>query len=199
MFTGLVIAVGTVRSVRRTARGQRLTIAAPLRGLVVGESIAVSGVCLTVVAKGRGTFDVETIATTRGRTLTGEWRAGTALNLERALRLGDRLGGHLVSGHVDGVGTLAAAEKRDDALLLDIAVPPDVAAVTVPRGSIAVDGVSLTVNDIPRPGMVQVAIIAHTRDATTLGRLGVGDRVHLEADQIGKLVRQLLQPYLEKR
>jgi len=195
MFTGLVTAIGRITSARKTPRGRRLTIAAPYRGLMIGESIAVSGACLTVVGKALGSFEVEAVGTTRGRTVIGGWRRGTEVNLERALRLGDRLGGHLVSGHVDGVGTVAARRELGDTLLLDIRVPADVAAVTVPRGSIAVDGVSLTVNAIPRRGVVQVALVPHTRAATTLGRVRVGERVHLEADQVGKLVRQLIEPH----
>lgn len=195
MFTGIVTAIGTVRGVRRTARGLRLTIAAPYPGLVIGESIAVDGACLTVVARARGTFVVEAIATTRGRTKVGDYARGSRVNLERALALGERLGGHLVAGHVDGVGRVARRHEQGDALLLDLEVPAAVRALCVPHGSLTVDGVSLTVNALPRGGRVQVALIAHTRDATTLGGAGKGDRVHLEADLIGKFVRQLVQPY----
>jgi len=195
MFTGIVSAVGTVRSVRRTARGLRLTIAAPYRGLAIGESIAVDGACLTVVAKARGRFAVEAIATTRGRTKVAGYASGTRVNLERALALGDRLGGHLVAGHVDGVGRVARRSEDGDALLLDLEVPAAVRGLCVAHGSITVDGVSLTVNALPRGGRVQVALIAQTRNATTLGGARPGDRVHLEADLIGKFVRQLVQPY----
>jgi len=199
MFTGLVTAVGTVRAVKDTARGRRLTIAAPYRGLAIGESIAVSGACLTVVRKARGAFDVEAIGPTRERTTIGDWQKGTRVNLERALKLRDRLGGHLVSGHVDGVGTVKARELRGDTLLLDIALPPDVAQASVPRGSLAVDGVSLTISELPRADVAQVAIIAHTREVTTLDALQVGDRVHLEADPVGRMVQHMLRPYMEKR
>lgn len=199
MFTGLVTAIGTVRAAKKTSRGRRLTISAPYRKLEIGESIAVSGACLTVMASGKGSFDVEAIGPTRGRTTIGDWEQGTHVNLERAVRAGDRLGGHLVSGHVDGVGTVLRREETGDSLLLDIKVPKDIAAVTVPRGSIAVDGVSLTVNAMPKRDIVQVALIPHTRQVTTLGRVAKGARVHLEADQVGKLVRQLLKPYMERR
>ena len=195
MFTGIVTAVGTVRRVRRTARGLRLTIAAPYRGLAVGESIAIDGACLTVVARGQGSFVVEAIATTRGRTKVARYAAGTRVNLERALALGERLGGHLVAGHVDGVGRVVRRVEQGDALLLDLEVPAEVRALCVAHGSITVDGVSLTVNALPRGGRVQVALIGHTREVTTLGGVPVGDRVHLEADLIGKFVRQLVQPY----
>ena len=195
MFTGIVTAIGTVRSVRRTRRGSRIVIAAPYRALAIGESIAIDGACLTVVAKGRGSFAVEAIATTRGRTKVDGYAAGTRVNLERALALGERLGGHLVAGHVDGVGRVARRSEQGDALLLDLDVPAAVRALCVPHGSITVDGVSLTVNALPGGRRVQVALIAHTRDATTLGGARPGDRVHLEADLIGKFVRQLVQPY----
>jgi len=196
MFTGLVTAIGTVRSARRTARALRLVIAAPYRGLAPGESIAVDGVCLTVVGRGKGTFTVEAIVTTRGRTRVADYRAGTKVNLERALRAGDRLGGHLVAGHVDGVGRIVKRRERGDALLLDIEAPPEIRALCVPHGSIAVDGVSMTINAMaPRGRTIQIAVIPATRTATTLGGAAVGDRVHLEADLIGKFVRQLVQPY----
>jgi len=199
MFTGIVTAVGTIRRVKRTERGLRFTIAAPYRGLATGESIAVDGACLTVVAKGRGTFSVEAITTTRGRTRVDRYAAGTRVNLERAMTLKDRLGGHLVAGHVDGVGRVVRRGEQGDALLLDLEVPAAVRALCVPHGSITVDGVSLTVNALPRGGRVQVALIAHTREATTLGGARPGDRVHLEADLIGKFVRQLVKPYRAAR
>ncbi len=199
MFTGLVTAVGTVRAVRRTGKGLRLTIAAPYRGLAVGESVAVDGVCLTVTARRRGAFDVEAVVSTRGRTTIGDWTVGRRVNLERALRVGDRLGGHLVSGHVDGVGTVMRREERGDAVLLDIRVPAAVAKLTVLHGSITVDGVSLTVNALPRRGVVQVALIPHTLGVTTLVGARRGARVHLEADQVAKFVQRLVTPYRAAR
>lgn len=196
MFTGIVTAIGTIGRVTRTARGLRLTIRAPYRGVTVGESIAVDGACLTAVSKGKGFFTVEAIATTRGRTRIGDYAAGTRVNLERALRVADRLGGHIVAGHVDGVGKVVGRVARGDTLLLDLAVPAEVYALCVPHGSLAVDGVSLTINALPaRARTVQVALIGHTRTATTLGAAGVGDRVHLEADLVGKFVMRLQQPY----
>ena len=195
MFTGIVTAVGTVRRVRRTARGLAISIQAAWRDLAIGESIAVNGACLTVARKDRGSFTVEAIGTTRARTTLGDLHAGTTVNLERALAAGDRLGGHLVSGHVDGVGTIAARRESGDELLLDIAVPPEVYALCVPRGSITVNGVSLTIAGLrngARRGTVRVALIPHTRDTTTLGAAAVGDRVHLESDLIGKYVQHLM-------
>jgi riboflavin synthase len=199
MFSGLVSAIGTVKAVRTTARGLSVTIRAPYRGLAVGESIAVDGACLTVVARGKGAFTVEAIGTTRGRTRVGDYRAGTRVNLERALRASDRLGGHLVSGHVDAVGRIVGRKEAGDALLLDIRVPAEVGALCVPHGSITVDGVSLTINARKGRGVVQVALIPHTRSATTLGAAGLGARVHLEADLVGKFVRQLVQPHRATR
>jgi riboflavin synthase len=192
MFSGLVSAIGEVRSVRRTARGLAVTIGAPYKGLAVGESVAVDGACLTVVARRKGAFTVEAIGTTRGRTRIGEYRPGSTVNLERALRVNDRLGGHLVSGHVDGVGRVLRRKEAGDALLLDIRVPAAVFALCVPHGSITVDGVSLTINALPKRGVVQVALIPHTRRATTLGAVRPLARVHLEADLVGKFVRQLM-------
>jgi riboflavin synthase len=194
VFTGIVTAVGTVR--RRTADragGVDLTIAAPWRGVALGESIAVDGACLTVAARGRGWFRVHPIATTLRRTLLGTLATGDRVNLERALKAGDRLGGHLVQGHVDGVARVARTATEGDAWLVDLAVPAAVARVSVPLGSITVDGVSLTVNAIPRAGIIQISLIPYTRDHTTLGALRRGDRVHVEGDLIGKYVRELVE------
>jgi riboflavin synthase len=192
MFTGIVSAVGTVRSAKRTAEGLTLAIATPWRRIARGESVAIDGVCLTVERARAGVLGVHAIATTLERTLLGEYQRGRRVNLERALRAGDRLGGHLVQGHVDGTGTITGRRQQADAWLLDIAVPREVAAVTVPLGSIAVDGVSLTVNAVPAPGTVRVALIPYTFEHTTLGARQAGDRVHLEADTIGKYVAALL-------
>ena len=199
MFTGIVTAMGTVRSTRRTARALAITIAAPYRGLRIGDSIAVDGACLTVVRLGKGTFTVEAVVTTRGRTNFGAYRTGRAVNLERALKVSDRLGGHLVSGHVDGVGEVVRREVLEDAVLLDIRVPKLVEELSVPHGSICVDGCSMTVNAIPRRGVIQLSVIPHTLEVTTLGRARAGTRVHLEGDLIGKFVQQLVAPHRAAR
>ena len=136
-------------------------------------------------------FTVHAVATTLGRTLIGEWQRARAVNLERALRAGDRLGGHFVQGHVDGVGTVERVAEAGDAFLLDIRVPREVEETTVLHGAITIDGVSLTVNALPRAGVVQVSLVPFTREHTTLGRLQQGERVHVEADVLGKYVRQL--------
>jgi riboflavin synthase len=193
MFTGIVTAVGTVLRRSATDAGLELSIAAPYPDLAVGESVAVDGACLTVQSHAPGEFTVHIIRTSLDRTQFETYDVGRSLNLERALQLGDRLGGHLVQGHVDGLGTVVAVAQRDDARLVDIRMPAEVAGVTVPLGSLTVDGVSLTVNALPAPGVVQVSLIPFTLQHTTLGERRAGDRVHLEADTIGKYVAELLR------
>jgi len=192
MFTGIVTAVGRVRAVRTGADGLTLEVAARYRGLRKGESIAIDGACLTVERTGTGWFGAHVIQTTLDRTLFASYTRGRRVNLERALRAGDRLGGHLVQGHVDGIATVSGLAKRGDAWLLDLAVPESVAGISIPLGSITVDGVSLTVNAMPRPGVIQVSLIPFTFQHTTLGERGPGDRVHVEGDTIGKYVASLL-------
>ena len=193
MFTGIVTGVGTVRVVEQTADGLELTIASPYADLTLGESIAVDGACLTVQANNSPNFTSHVIRTSLDRTRFGEYAPGRRVNLERALQVGDRLGGHLVQGHVDGVGTVEQVMDREDARLLDLRVPEAVDRVSIPLGSITVDGVSLTVNAKPEPGVIQISLIPFTLQHTTLGERRVGDRVHLEADTIGKYVQALLQ------
>ena len=188
MFTGLVTAVGSIQSARAADGGRTLVIRAPWRGVSLGESVAVDGACLTVARRLKGAFAVHVVATTLERTAFGGYRAGRRVNLERALRAGDRLGGHLVQGHVDGVGRIRRIAREADALLLDIGVPPSVAEASIPLGSITVDGVSLTVNALKGRGVVQVSLIPFTLQHTTLGDRRVGDQVHLEGDAIGKYV-----------
>jgi riboflavin synthase len=152
----------------------------------------VDGACLTIQATNSGGFTSHIIRTSLDRTRFGDYAAGQRVNLERALQVGDRLGGHLVQGHVDGVGTVERMADRDDARLLDLRVPQEVARVSIPLGSITVDGVSLTVNAKPEPGIIQISLIPFTLQHTTLGERRVGDRLHLEADTIGKYVAALL-------
>ena len=193
MFTGIITAVGEVTDRAQRDGGLELTVAAPWSDLVLGESVAVDGACLTVQAIGRGSFTCHIIQTSLERTSFGTYEVGRRVNLERALQAGDRLGGHLVQGHVDGVGTVERVGEYGDARLLDLRVPPDVIRVSVPLGSITVDGVSLTVNAIPSAGVIQVSLIPFTLQHTTLGERRAGDRVHLEADTIGKYVAELLR------
>lgn len=201
MFTGLIDDVGTIERVETTAAGRTFTVRSRYRDLADGESIAVNGACLTVIEHGgeEAWFKVAAVRTTLERTAMGDWVSSRRVNLERALRASDRLGGHIVQGHVDGVGRVASTAWRDDALLVDIVVPPELFALLVPLGSVAVDGVSLTVNALPAEDTLQVSLIEFTRKATTLGDTQVGARVHLEADVIAKYVHRLAAPYLTER
>jgi riboflavin synthase len=199
MFTGLVDDVGVVERVERTEVGRTLRVGSRYSGLTAGESIAVNGACLTVRDSGPGWFTVAAVVTTLDRTTIGEWQVGRRVNLERAMRLGDRLGGHLVQGHVDDVAVVEEVRRRDDAQLVDLRLPAELEALMVPHGSVAVDGVSLTVNALPAPGILQLSLIEFTWTHTTLGRLRAGDRVHVEADMVGKYVRQLVAPYAVAR
>jgi riboflavin synthase len=194
MFTGIITAVGTVARVTRDANGLELTVAAPYPDLELGESIAVDGACLTVQSLGVNAFTVHVVATSIDRTNFSGYADGRRVNLERALRLGDRLGGHLVQGHVDDVGTVVGTARRDDAWLTDIRVPEAIARLAIPLGSIAVDGVSLTVNARPARDVVQISLVPFTLQQTTLGERRAGDQVHLEGDMLGKYVAALLEP-----
>jgi riboflavin synthase len=196
MFTGLVDSIGTIERVEETGAGREFVIRCGYEGLADGESVAVDGACLTVLRHAPGRFAVAAVVTTLGRTTLGGWQAGRRVNLERALRAGDRLGGHLVQGHVDAVGEVVRVEQAGDARLIDVRVPAEVAELLVPHGSIAVDGVSLTVNAIPAPDLVGLSIIDYTLHHTTLGDRRPGDGVHVEGDVIGKYVRRLVAPYL---
>jgi riboflavin synthase len=195
VFTGIIDDVGTIDQAAITPAGRELRVRCGYVDLASGESIALNGACLTVRECGPEWFTVAAITTTLDRTTVGDWGVGTRVNLERALRAGDRLGGHLVQGHVDGVGQVLATAWRDDAWLIDIAVPPEIGELLVPHGSIAVDGVSLTVNEIPSTDVLQVSIIEYTIRHTTFGDYRSGSRVQLEADVVGKYVRRLVAPY----
>jgi riboflavin synthase len=161
--------------------------------------VAVNGACLTVRECSAGWFTAAAVGTTLERTTMGEWHVGRRVNLERALRVGDRLGGHLVQGHVDGVARVAQVQQQGDARLVDLTLPEGLAELVVLHGSVAVDGVSLTVNALPAPGVVQLALIEYTLRHTTLADLAAGARVHVEADMVGKYVQQLVGPYVRTR
>ncbi len=200
MFTGLVDDVGTIVQVADTAAGREMRIRCGYRDLVSGESIAVNGACLTVrdhglEADGGGWFTVAAVVTTLDRTAVARWAAGRRVNLERAMRLGDRLGGHLVLGHVDGLATVRRTASRLDAWLVDLALPNALQLLMVTHGSVTIDGVSLTVNAL-QPDGIQLSIIDYTRRHTTLDGLVVGDVVHVEADVLAKHVARLLSPHL---
>ena len=193
MFTGIVTDVGTVQHARSAASGIELTIACSYPDVELGESIAVDGACLTVQAIQPAGFTAHVVRTSLERTRFGDYSEGRRVNLERALRMGDRLGGHLVQGHVDGVGEVVEVVEGQDARLLEIKVPDEVARVSIPLGSITVDGVNLIVNAKPGPLVIQISLIPFTLQHTTLGERGTGDRVHLEADTIGKYVAALMK------
>ncbi len=197
MFTGLIEQVGEVESVRQTDAGRELRIRASFGDLAAGESIAVNGACLTVLEFGPGWFEAAAVLTTLERTTIGGWKSGTRVNLERSLRPTDRLGGHIVQGHVDVVGVVASRDLAGDAVLVDLSLPASLEPLFVLHGSIAVDGVSLTVNEL-KPGGLQLSLIDYTLRHTTLGDLRAGSRVHVEADVIAKHLRRLLEPYLRE-
>jgi riboflavin synthase len=191
MFTGIVTAQGSVRHVEELDDARRIEVAVEsswLTGVVDGDSIAVDGVCQTVVKRSTDSFTVQAIGTTLSRTTIGLYTTGRRVNLEQALALGERLGGHLVQGHVDGVGRVLGIERTGEHVLLDVSLPPEVAEVTVLHGSIAIDGVSLTVNALPAPDRAQVALIPYTWEQTNLSRLEVGAEVNLEGDMLGRFV-----------
>ncbi len=192
MFTGIVTC-GSVTQVDRSEEELRITVEAPFGDLELGESVAVDGACLTVVDTGSGWFAVQAVAATRARTRLADVEPNDRVNVERALAVGDRLGGHLVQGHVDGLAEVTSVRPDGDALIVEFELPGEVATVTVPQGSLTVNGVSLTVSTVPQRGRVQVSLIPYTRDHTTLGTLQPGDRVNVEGDLIGKYVRQLLE------
>lgn len=195
MFTGIIEEVGSVTALREEGNGVvfTLSVRSVLKGLELGESVAVDGVCLTVTSRSDAEFTVQAVATTLGRTTLGEYRVGRRVNLERALTLGARLGGHLVQGHVDGVGQVLSLRRRGELVLIDFTLPPEVAEVTVLHGSIALNGVSLTVNELPAAEVAQVSIIPHTWEHTALADLCEGDAVNLEGDLIGRYVRHLME------
>jgi|SRR5687768_8321080 len=198
MFTGLIDDVGTLSSAAMTEAGREIRVACRYDELAVGESVAVNGACLTVLESGSRWFSAAAVITTLGRTTIGNWREGTRVNLERALRVGDRLGGHLVQGHVDGVGRVRTVRRENDAVLVDLMLPDDLGDLVVPHGSIAVDGVSLTVNAIHGPAAIQLSLIEHTLRATTLGSLSAGSEVHVEADIVGKYLQRIAAPYVAR-
>jgi len=197
VFTGLVEEVGTVAAVTPGDGGARVVITAPLvaDGLGLGDSVAVDGACLTAVEVGPGRFAVDAVAETLRRTCLGDRRAGDPVNLERAMAAGGRFGGHIVQGHVDGTGVVAAAEPEGGSVLLRVEAGPEVMRYVVEKGSITVDGVSLTVARRDGAGLT-IALIPHTMSATTLGPAAVGRRVNLEVDLVAKYVEALTRPYV---
>jgi len=193
MFAGIVEEMGVVKGVARGREGARVDILAKaiLDDLEVGDSVAVNGVCLTVAARQSASFEADLSGETLQRTTFGQLAVGDGVNLERSLRFNGRVGGHLVSGHVDGVGKIRERTQEGDSLLFSIEVPKELLRYCASKGSIAVDGISLTINQI-NSGAVQVAVIPHTAKMTTLGVKGAGATVNLETDLIAKYLERLL-------
>lgn len=194
MFCGIVEEMGAVTTMERTLAGTRMTILAStvLGDLKIGDSVSVNGTCLTVVTKGERDFVVEVSPETLSVTTLGHLTAGAPVNLERAMKLNERIGGHLVAGHVDGVGTIRSRHQEGNAIFFTIEAPSEILRYCVVKGSVTVDGISLTINDIANHSF-SVAIIPHTAKVTTLGLKQVNDTVNLESDLIGKYVERLLQ------
>jgi len=192
MFTGLIQDLGTVRRVSgSTPKRLEIATSLPATDFKLGESIALNGVCLTVVETGQGVFSVEAGAETLAKTTVGRWMVGQRVHLERALALGDRLGGHLVLGHVDGVGRVTESRSEQGGWTLEIEAPPEVEPFLLPKGSVAVEGVSLTVNRV-EGDRFSLFLIPETLKRTVLARLTAGSEVNLEADILGKYVARLL-------
>jgi riboflavin synthase len=193
MFTGLVETVGTLRQLNRGSDTCRLTVDSdfPLEELTLGESISVNGICLTLVDFAAGFFIADLSPETLRRSTFEHLGHGTRLNLERALRVGDRLGGHIVTGHIDGRGRVTRIERAANSFFFRIDAAPELLRYIVPKGSVAVDGISLTVNEVDSTGF-SLAIIPHTLERTNLNTLRVGDLVNLETDILGKYVARLL-------
>lgn len=197
MFTGIVSALGTIRSITKMGQGtdMRVAIAAPwpdLSSIAMGASIACSGCCLTVVELGSDSFSVDASAETLSKSTLGAWKIGTRVNLERALKVGDELGGHIVSGHVDGVGTAVSATPENGSMRWRFRVPTELAKFIAPKGSVAIEGVSLTVNDVDGHEF-GVNIIPHTTSVTGFATLQPGDPVNIEIDMLARYVARLAE------
>jgi riboflavin synthase len=194
MFTGIIEEMGAVTAVTKGLGGTRLTImaSAVMSDLKAGASISVNGACLTVAGRGETDFSVDVSPETLSVTTVGTLTAGSPVNLERAMKLNERFGGHVVSGHVDGVGMIRSRQQDGNAILLECETPREVLRYCIVKGSITVDGISLTINKVTDRSFF-VSIIPHTAKITTLGLKQVGDQVNLEADLIGKYVERLLQ------
>ena len=194
MFTGIIEEMGAITVLKKTLAGTRLTIlaSAVMGDLKIGDSVSVDGICLTVVSRSERDFSVEVSPETLSVTTLGNFAVGLPVNLERAMRLNERIGGHLVAGHVDGVGVIRSRHQDSNAIVFTIGAPPEILRYCVAKGSITVDGISLTINDVSEKGF-SVAIIPHTAKATTIGLKQVNDPVNLESDLIGKYIERLLQ------
>ncbi len=195
MFTGIIEGLGAIGGVKAMAGGARFTVDVDfaLDGTKIGDSIAVNGACLTAVTISGKRFETDVSPETLSRTTFGKTRVGERVNVERALRLSDRLDGHLVSGHIDGVGTLKNRRTTGNAIIITIGVPGSLTRYMIEKGSVAVDGVSLTINRLGREEF-EVSIIPHTAALTTIGLKDVGAPVNIETDMIGKYIERLMHP-----
>jgi len=200
MFTGIIEGCGTLKKILPRGEGKRLSIYSDfdLTGTKIGDSIAVNGACLTAVNLSKRLFEVDMAPETVARTTFKHLASGARVNIERALRLSDRIDGHLVSGHIDGTGTITSIEKKSNAVIFTIQLDPILASEIIEKGSIAVDGISLTINRRSNKDF-DISVIPHTADITTLGLKNVGDKVNIETDMIGKYVKQLLHKTSEPR
>ncbi|MFD1796060.1 riboflavin synthase [Paracoccus aurantiacus] len=195
MFTGIITDIGKVAQVeQRGDMRARIVTAYDMAGVDMGASIACNGVCLTVVGKGADWFDVDISAETISKTNIGHngWSEGTRLNLERALKVGDELGGHIVSGHVDGVAEVVGMRDEGDSLRLTFEAPPELARFIAPKGSVALNGTSLTVNEVDG-NRFGINLIPHTQEVTTWGNVKVGDKINLEIDTLARYVARLAE------
>jgi riboflavin synthase len=193
MFTGIITDIGEVMAVER--RGDlraKIRTEYDTATIDVGASIACSGACLTVVEKGDDWFAVDISGETESRTTLSAWKAGSKINLERALRVGDELGGHILTGHVDGVGEIKSAAKAGDSVKFEIGLPKSLTKLVATKGSIALDGISMTVNGVTSEAF-EVNAIPHTRHHTTLGNAKPGDKVNLEVDMLARYVQRLME------
>lgn len=200
MFTGIIQGIGEVLSVQRGGGLTVLRIGIPkgIGGMEEGESVCIDGVCLTVVRYGEDWFEVDIVPETERRSTLSSLRPGSPVNIEKAVRLGERMGGHIVLGHVDGIGWIKEKRPSGGQWIYRIGYPKDLGKYMVEKGSIAIDGISLTIAEISE-GSISVAVIPFTMRRTTLGMKGVGDPVNIEVDVIGKYVESLMGGYIEDK
>jgi len=196
MFTGLVEEVGTLKSIDTRGEARQLTISAStiLEQIEIGDSISIDGVCLTVTALSPSSFQVDAVSETLSRSTLGDKKTGDPVNLERAMKADGRLGGHIVQGHVDGLGNVVAIKRMQTSLDLAVRLPEHLLTYVVEKGSITLNGLSLTVASIEN-SVIKVAIIPHTINMTTIGHLKIGDKVNVEVDILAKYVQKMLHPY----
>lgn len=195
MFTGIIEEIGTIRNIRKGSNAVQLTVGARmiLADVKVGDSINTQGVCLTVTSFTADAFTADVMPETMSRTAFSRFRVGSGVNLERALRLNDRLGGHIVSGHIDGTGNVISIRKDENAVWYRVSASPAILRYIIEKGSVALDGISLTVAAVDRASF-EVSIIPHTQEQTTLPGLHTGDPVNIECDMLGKYIEKLIEP-----